>query len=183
MKPIALTTGEPAGVGPELCARLADRLWPAPLVLIGDQELLRQRGAPPLPEFDPADPAPLSVRHVPLRAPSKPGCLETANAPYVLEVLDTAIDGVLEGTFAAIVTAPIQKSLIADSGRTFTGHTEYLAERSGTPLVVMMLARGHHAGARAPARRGHDPGRSSAGRYALHAAGHRRQRCPARHVP
>lgn len=139
MKPIALTTGEPAGVGPELCARLADRLWPAPLVLIGDRELLRQRGAPPLPEFDPTDPAPLSVRHVPLRAPSKPGCLEPANAPYVLEVLDTAIDGVLEGTFAAIVTAPIQKSLIADSGRIFTGHTEYLAERSGTPLVVMML--------------------------------------------
>jgi len=139
MKPIALTTGEPAGVGPELCARLADRLWPAPLVLIGDRELLRQRGAPPLPEFDPADPALLSVRHVPLRAPSKPGCLETANAPYVLEVLDTAIDGVLGGTFAALVTAPIQKSLIADSGRPFTGHTEYLAERSGTPLVVMML--------------------------------------------
>lgn len=139
MKPIAITTGEPAGVGPELCARLADRLWPAPLVLIGDRDLLRQRGVPPLPEFDPTDPAPLSVRHVPLRAPSMPGRLEPANASYVLEVLDTAIDGVLEGTFAAIVTAPIQKSLIADSGRIFTGHTEYLAERSGTPLVVMML--------------------------------------------
>jgi len=139
MKPIAITTGEPAGVGPELCARLADRLWPAPLVLIGDRELLRERGVPPLPEFDPTVPAPLSVRHVPLRAPSMPGRLEPANAPYVLEVLDTAIDGVLGGTFAAIVTAPIQKSLIADAGRPFTGHTEYLAERSGTPLVVMML--------------------------------------------
>ena len=139
MKPIAITTGEPAGVGPELCARLADRLWPAPLVLIGDRKLLRERGVSSLPEFDPADPAPLSIRHVPLRAPSIPGRLEPANAPYVLEVLDTAIDGVLGGLFSAIVTAPIQKSLIADAGHPFTGHTEYLAERSGTPLVVMML--------------------------------------------
>jgi 4-hydroxythreonine-4-phosphate dehydrogenase len=139
MKPIAITTGEPAGVGPELCARLADRLWPAPLVLIGDRGLLAERGVPPLPEFDPGEPAPLSIRHVPLRAPSKPGLLEPANAPYVLEVLDAAIDGVLDGTFDALVTAPIQKSLIAASGRPFTGHTEYLAERSGTPLVVMML--------------------------------------------
>ncbi|MBI5781813.1 MAG: 4-hydroxythreonine-4-phosphate dehydrogenase PdxA [Rhodocyclales bacterium] len=139
MKPIAITTGEPAGVGPELCARLADRLWPAPLVLIGDRGLLAERGVPPLPEFDPGAPAPLSIRHVPLRAPSKPGLLEPANAPYVLEVLDTAIDGMLDGTFDALVTAPIQKSLIAASGRPFTGHTEYLAERSGTPLVVMML--------------------------------------------
>ena len=79
--------------------------------------------------------------HLPLAAPSAPGRLDAANGPYVLQLLDRALAGCLQGEFAAMVTAPLHKGVINDAGiRGFTGHTEYLAEKTGTPLVVMMLA-------------------------------------------
>ncbi len=121
---IALTSGEPAGIGPELCVRLASQ---ADVVAIGDRSLLK--GAP-------------RIEHVPLARPVTPGRLDPANARYVLAVLDRAIRGCMSGEYAAMVTAPVQKSVINDAGIPFTGHTEYLAERSKTPQVVMMLVGG-----------------------------------------
>ena len=82
------------------------------------------------------------IEHVPLARPRVPGKLDVANAPYVLKVLDRAIRGCLEGEFQAMVTAPVQKSVINDAGVAFTGHTEYLAEKSGAEHVVMMLVGG-----------------------------------------
>ncbi|HSU78135.1 MAG TPA: 4-hydroxythreonine-4-phosphate dehydrogenase PdxA [Burkholderiales bacterium] len=129
---IALTSGEPAGVGPELCVRVARETafsahLCAELVVIGDRALLS--GAP-------------RVEHVPLARASTPGKLDPANARYVLAVLDRAIAGCRSGEFAAMVTAPVQKSVINDAGIAFTGHTEYLAEHSAAEHVVMMLVGG-----------------------------------------
>ena len=121
---IALTSGEPAGIGPELCVRLARQM---DLTVIGDQSLLA--GAP-------------HVAHVPLAHAAVAGRLDPANARYVLATLDRAIRGCLSGEFAAMVTAPVQKSVINDAGIAFTGHTEYLAEHTKTPHVVMMLVGG-----------------------------------------
>ena len=121
---IALTSGEPAGIGPELCVRLASEM---DVVVIGDRSLLA--GCP-------------RIEHVPLARPAVPGRLDPANARYVLAVLDRAIRGCLDGEFAAMVTAPVQKSVINDAGIAFTGHTEYLAEKSGGAPVVMMLVGG-----------------------------------------
>jgi 4-hydroxythreonine-4-phosphate dehydrogenase len=84
----------------------------------------------------------IEVEHVPLRRPCVPGKLDPANSRYVLEVLDRAIDGCLRGEYHAMVTAPVQKSVINDAGIVFTGHTEYLAERAQAPHVVMMLVGG-----------------------------------------
>ncbi|RKP58942.1 4-hydroxythreonine-4-phosphate dehydrogenase PdxA [Pararobbsia silviterrae] len=158
---IAITTGEPAGVGPELTAQaLAQALsmhadapstqageagasrWPGvQIVVIGDADLLAQRAARVgidwraiVARDD------VSVEHRALAAPSVAGRLDAANGRYVLGLLDAAIDGALEGRYAALVTAPLQKSTINDAGVPFTGHTEYLAERTRTPRVVMMLA-------------------------------------------
>jgi 4-hydroxythreonine-4-phosphate dehydrogenase len=133
--PIAVTSGEPAGIGPDVCLALAARANPAPSVVIGDRGVLEQRaaalGIATLPE----------IVHVPAPAPVVAGRLDARNARYVLDVLDRAIDGCLAGTFAAMVTAPVQKSVINDAGIPFTGHTEYLAERAHAD-VVMMLAGG-----------------------------------------
>ncbi len=147
---IAVTSGEPAGIGPDICLALA--AWQRNsavvtrqrLVVLGDRELLaaraRQLG------IDIGD---LEIRHIPLRAPCVPGRLDPANARYVLDLLDAACDGCLSGEYAAMVTAPVHKGVINDAGIPFTGHTEYLAERTGTPRVVMMLAgTGEHAGLR-----------------------------------
>lgn len=146
---IAITSGEPAGVGPELCAALAARAWPARLVVLGDAALLRERAAMAgidlqTQAYDAALPAPpvgvLEILHIPLAQAAQPGVLNVANAAYVLATLDAAIDGCLAGEFAAMVTAPVQKSTINEAGIAFSGHTEYLAERTHTPRVVMMLA-------------------------------------------
>lgn len=149
MKPvIAITTGEPAGIGPELCAALATCARPARLVLIGNLALLEARArqigsdARFLPyRAGAAEPAgALEVLDLPLAARAEAGRLNPANAAYVLRTLDVATDGCLAGEFAAMVTAPVQKSVINEAGIPFTGHTEYLAERTGTARVVMMLA-------------------------------------------
>ena len=137
MRPrLALTTGEPAGIGPEIALAALDPPLPADITLIGDSTLLAERvgGA----GREPIDP--LWIHHVPLAAPAQPGRLDVRNARYVLSTLDVAIDGCRSGRFDAIVTAPVQKSIINDAGIAFSGHTEYLAERTGTPRVVMMLA-------------------------------------------
>jgi 4-hydroxythreonine-4-phosphate dehydrogenase len=123
---IAVTSGEPAGIGPELCVKLAREALPARIVAIGDRSLFNA----------------VEVEHVPLRRPSVPGKLDAANSRYVLEVLDHAIDGCLRGEYDAMVTAPVQKSAINDAGIVFTGHTEYLAERAKAQHVVMMLVGG-----------------------------------------
>lgn len=151
---IALTSGEPAGIGPELCAMLAARQdLPCDLVCLGDRALLAGRAAAAgialqLRPYVPGEaPTPhrrgtLSVLDVPLAVRSDPGRLDPANARHVLALLDRAIDGARSGEFAAIATAPVQKSVINDAGTPFTGHTEYLADRTGAPLPVMLLVAG-----------------------------------------
>lgn len=131
---IAITTGEPAGIGPEIaCAAAAALPAGVEAVLLGDAALLAQRGAGAMP-------AAVSVEHLPLAVPCTPGVLDVRNARYVLALLDRAVDGCLRGEFAAMVTAPVQKSLIAAAGLPFSGHTEYLAARTGAAHVVMLLA-------------------------------------------
>ncbi|HEX9179035.1 MAG TPA: 4-hydroxythreonine-4-phosphate dehydrogenase PdxA [Burkholderiales bacterium] len=147
---LAITAGEPAGVGPELCAMLAGQDLPARVVVVGDRELLRERARLIGIELAIADYAPgaapppgaLQVLHLPLTRPSDPGRPDPANARYVLATLERALEGCLSGEFAAMVTAPVHKSVINDAGVPFTGHTEFLAEHTATPRVVMMLAGG-----------------------------------------
>jgi len=135
---IAITTGEPAGIGPEIsavAAALADVL-DAELTLVGDESLIVERARAAGRRL----PARVEIHHVPLAVPARAGKLDAANAAYVLAVLDHAIDGALSGRYGAIVTAPVQKSVINDAGVPFTGHTEYLAARARAAQVVMMLA-------------------------------------------
>lgn len=142
---IAITTGEPAGVGPELTAAAlagASARWPGVrFTVLGDAALIEARaGAVGVDWPLLAGAGQVGVAHRPLKVPAQAGRLDAANGRYVLGLLDDAIDGALAGTFDAIVTAPLQKSTINDAGVPFTGHTEYLAERTGTARVVMMLA-------------------------------------------
>ena len=149
---IALTSGEPAGIGPDICVKLAQATHPADLVVLGDPELLATRAeALGLPlELDtawekrgPAQTAGhLKVLPLRLRGPCTAGRVDPANAPYVIEMLERAADGCLQGTFDALVTAPLHKGVINDAGIAFTGHTEFLAERCHAPQPVMMLAAG-----------------------------------------
>ena len=155
---IAVTCGEPAGIGPEIALRAAwEMRADVNCVLLGDAAFLALTAA----ALDPAirllalshqaldnDGLPtlpvdrIAVVDCPLAVPVAPGRLDKQNARAVLQTLDLAIEGALRGTFAAIVTAPLQKSVINDAGVPFTGHTEYLAEKTATPQVVMMLAGG-----------------------------------------
>ncbi len=147
---LAITSGEPAGIGPDLCAALPRREWPARLVVLGDREMIAARIHAVEPSLDiidyTRDGAPregcLEVLHVPLAMPASAGKLDPVNARYVLDVLDRAIAGCKSGEFAGMVTAPVHKGIICDAGVPFSGHTEYLAEATGTPLVVMMLVGG-----------------------------------------
>lgn len=151
---IALTTGEPAGIGPEIAlvaaARFALDHRDFRVVLIGDFAMLlaRSKTLVPVPELTPfvdgallPDRA-LEVLHVPLGTRSEAGKLDAKNAPSVLATLDAAIDGCLTGRFQAVATAPVQKSIINEAGIPFTGHTEYLAMRAHALGVVMMLVGG-----------------------------------------
>jgi 4-hydroxythreonine-4-phosphate dehydrogenase len=132
---IAVTSGEPAGIGPDICLQLAERAWPARLVVLGDRELFAARAV----MLD-LDASAITIHHVPLRKSALAGRCDAANARYVLDMLDVALDGCVSGDYAAMVTAPVQKSIINDAGIAFSGHTEYLADRTATPRVVMMLA-------------------------------------------
>lgn len=134
-KPIVVTSGEPAGIGPELCLQLAVRSWPVPLVVLGDRDLLASRA-----RMLGLDIGALEILHLPLAASAIAGQPNVANARYVLQLLDRALAGCIAGEFSAMVTAPVHKGIINDAGIAFTGHTEYLAEHTGTPRVVMLLA-------------------------------------------
>ncbi len=149
---LALTVGEPAGIGPDICVDLV-RAAPEPqieLVLIGDRHLLAERAAAlghvvRLVPFEPGEPAApptpgtVPVLHVDLPRRPPPGRPDPANALALLEGLDHAVRGCLEGRFDAMVTAPLDKGVINDAGIPFSGHTEYLAARCGAAQVVMLL--------------------------------------------
>lgn len=148
---LALTTGEPAGIGPDLTVLAAQSVRDYELVAIGDATLLQQRARelrltlnclpydPQLPRYQ--QPAgELTVLHVPLGTTVSAGKLDTANAAYVLRTLDSAIALCLSNELAAMVTAPVHKGIINDAGIAFSGHTEYLANKTATQQVVMMLA-------------------------------------------
>ena len=133
--PIVITSGEPAGIGPDICLRLAQRTWPIPLVVLGDRELLLARA-----KAQDVNPDGLVIRSLDLAAPCLAGSLNRQNSSYVLRMLDTAIAACLAGEYSAMVTAPVHKGIINDAGIPFSGHTEYLAAKTATPRVVMMLA-------------------------------------------
>jgi 4-hydroxythreonine-4-phosphate dehydrogenase len=149
MAPIALTAGEPAGIGPDLCLVAASKPRRWPLVCLADRELLAERARRLKLQIDFSDyriggeirhsAGTLSVLHEPLATQCVAGRLEVKNAHAVLALIDRAVDGCLAGEFAAMVTAPVQKSLINQAGVPFSGHTEYIAARSRAPLPVMML--------------------------------------------
>jgi 4-hydroxythreonine-4-phosphate dehydrogenase len=132
---IAVTSGEPAGIGPDICLRLADRSWPVRLVVLGDRNLLTARA-----RALGLDASRIEIRDVPLQQPALAGRLDPANARYVLDILDVALAGCRRGDYAAMVTAPVHKGIINDAGIPFSGHTEYLADHTATPRVVMMLS-------------------------------------------
>ncbi|MEH3022171.1 MAG: 4-hydroxythreonine-4-phosphate dehydrogenase PdxA [Pseudomonas oryzihabitans] len=148
----ALTPGEPAGIGPDLCLLLARDAQPHPLIAIASRDLLAARAielglaidlidvAPAAWPDSPAAAGALYVWDTPLGAPVVTGQLDTANAAYVLETLTRAGHGCLDGIFAGMITAPVHKGVINDGGVAFSGHTEFLAELTGTPQVVMLLA-------------------------------------------
>ncbi|MCL2161565.1 MAG: 4-hydroxythreonine-4-phosphate dehydrogenase PdxA [Betaproteobacteria bacterium] len=147
---LAVTSGEPSGVGPELCARLPERKWPAHLVVIGDIELIEERleragralvVRPWQPGMKP-EAGVFDVLHCPLACPALTGKSSPKNAAYVLSILDHALEGCTRGVFDGMVTAPVHKGVICDAGIPFSGHTEYFAARTHTPQVVMMLVGG-----------------------------------------
>jgi len=148
---LALTAGEPAGIGPDLCVQIAQLGLPFTLVVIADKELLQERARLlrlPLTITDYSsctelkpEKGDLNVLHIPLAQVTMPGKLNATNAPYVLRTLERAIVGCVNGEFDAMVTAPVHKGIINDAGISFTGHTEYLAQlTNGRP--VMMLTGG-----------------------------------------
>jgi 4-hydroxythreonine-4-phosphate dehydrogenase len=148
----ALTPGEPAGIGPDLCLLLAREAQPYPLIAIASRALLTARAVElglsidlleVAPAAWPETPAPAGALYVwdtPLGAPVVTGQLDTTNAHYVLQTLTRAGQGCLDGTFAGMITAPVHKGVINDGGVAFSGHTEFLAELTKTPQVVMLLA-------------------------------------------
>ncbi|HSM98301.1 MAG TPA: 4-hydroxythreonine-4-phosphate dehydrogenase PdxA [Gallionella sp.] len=150
-----VTAGEPAGIGPDLCVQLAAAPPGIPFAVIADKNLLLQRAARLGIDLQVRDFASqesrdrerhlgpvLSVIDVPLMAECQPGVLNAANSEYVLATLRRAVQGCQAGEFSAMVTAPVHKGIINDAGIAFSGHTEFLAEQTGTKLVVMMLVGG-----------------------------------------
>jgi len=144
---IVLTPGEPAGIGPDLAALAPWGGLDCRTVIAADPCLLAERAAQrrrvaDWPEYDPASPHAVSVLPVTLPRPAAAGRLDPRNATYVLDSLARAVDGCLAGDFDALVTGPVNKSVINDAGIRFSGHTEFLAERTGGQRAVMMLAAG-----------------------------------------
>ncbi len=150
---IVITSGEPAGIGPDTCVSLALSDWDCDLVVAADAKMLAAAAAAlnlplriePYDSSRPSEPhraGTLRVLDIATAGPVTPGVLEPGNAAYVLRLLDRACDGCRNGEFDAMVTAPVQKSVIMDAGFAFSGHTEYLAQRCRVALPVMMLAGG-----------------------------------------
>lgn len=145
---IALTPGEPAGIGPDLAIRLVQHQLtnepPFRLVLVADPELLCQRASAlgintDLPIWSSGTATPASVLPVKTKVAVTPGVLDVNNSPYVINTLKQAIDGCKNGSFDALVTGPVHKGIINAAGIPFTGHTEFLAEQCGVDNIVMML--------------------------------------------
>jgi 4-hydroxythreonine-4-phosphate dehydrogenase len=150
---LIITSGEPAGIGPDLCLAIAARAWPCDLRVAADATVLLDRNAllhagisiescAPDAPGQMHQPGTLRLLHIPTQSPVRPGHLDQANARYVLALLDAAVRGCLDGSYDAMVTAPVQKSIINEAGITFYGHTEYLAERIGNCFPVMLLTAG-----------------------------------------
>lgn len=150
---LAVTSGEPAGIGPDLCLQLAQHAQEQVLVVLADKALLQQRATQlgltvELVDYrggGPVQPLPagsLYVLHQPLAQAVQAGELNSANSHYVLNLLSRAVAGCRSGEFAGMITAPVHKGVINDAGIPFTGHTEFLAEQTGTAQVVMMLVGG-----------------------------------------
>ncbi|NGZ62980.1 4-hydroxythreonine-4-phosphate dehydrogenase PdxA [Vibrio aestuarianus] len=151
IKRIVVTAGEPAGIGPDLVLALSKEDWAHQLIVCADKTLLEQRAQQlginvKLEDYDSsAEPTPqqagsLVVDHIPLATPVVTGKLDEANGHYVLNTLERAALGCMNDEFDAIVTGPVHKGVINRAGVAFSGHTEFFAEKSNTPLVVMMLA-------------------------------------------
>jgi len=145
---IAVTSGEPAGIGPDVCLALARKRFAARIVVLGDREMLEGRARQLGLRVQLSDPGAgltegsIACLHIPLSHPCQAGTLDPRNAPYVISLIDRAIEGCKAGEFHALTTAPVHKGVINDGGIPFIGHTEYLAERTGAAQVVMMLAGG-----------------------------------------
>lgn len=151
IKPLVITPGEPAGVGPDLIISLAQMSWDLPWVVCADPQLLKTRAELlnlplSLVEYDPASPpqthtpSQICVLPIALHTNVIPSTLDTRNGLYVVETLARACDGCLNGEFSALVTGPVHKGIINDASVHFTGHTEFFADRSHCERVVMMLA-------------------------------------------
>ncbi|MBC6428024.1 MAG: 4-hydroxythreonine-4-phosphate dehydrogenase PdxA [Cellvibrionales bacterium] len=148
---LAITAGEPAGIGPDILLQCATRPQAGPLVAIADPDLLSHRAtqlgldidlvrwAPPT-ALAAHRPGILPVYAVPARVPPVAGTLDVRNAAYVIQTLDSACEQVLDGTLAALVTAPVHKGVLNEAGIPFSGHTEFLCERTDAQRVLMMLA-------------------------------------------
>ncbi len=136
LNPIAYTLGEPAGIGPDIILQLSQCCELHDIVVIGDKHVLAERAE----ALGMSVPNSLNIEHVEFSGPSWVGKANKNNVQGVLTMLDVAIDGCLEGRFSAMVTGPLHKGIINEAGVAFSGHTEYLAERTRTPLPVMLLA-------------------------------------------
>jgi 4-hydroxythreonine-4-phosphate dehydrogenase len=149
MLPLYVTSGEPAGIGPDICLSLAGRVDERPVVVLADMQMLQQRAEQldnhvELVAYQGQQQSSLSgqlfVEHVPLIEAVESGQLNPANAAYVIEQLRRSADYAMSGCSVGVATAPVQKSVINDAGITFSGHTEYYQEFAGVDRVVMMLA-------------------------------------------
>ena len=149
MLPLYVTSGEPAGIGPDICLSLAGRVDERPVVVLADMQMLQQRAEQldnhvELVAYQGQQQSSLSgqlfVEHVPLIEAVESGQLNPANAAYVIEQLRRSADYAMSGRSVGVATAPVQKSVINDAGITFSGHTEYYQEFAGVDRVVMMLA-------------------------------------------
>lgn len=150
---IALTPGEPAGIGPDLCIQLAQQDLPCEIIVIASAQLLKDRAAQlglplQITEFDSALPAAaqaaghLTVLPVELAEPVKSGQLNPANSRYVLKTITKATKGCIDGTFDAMTTGPVHKGIINDAGLPFSGHTEFIAGITGGHPVMMLATPG-----------------------------------------
>ena len=149
MLPLYVTSGEPAGIGPDICLNLANRQDLRPVVVLADIDMLKQRIEQLGLEVElvlysgqtePSLNGQLYVEHIALAKPVILGCLDAENASYVLEQLHRSADYALSGKSVGVATAPVQKSIINDAGIVFSGHTEYYQEFAHVDRVVMMLA-------------------------------------------
>lgn len=147
---IAVTPGEPAGVGPDLVIELAQQEWPAQLVIFADETMMQERAEAlnlplKLTPFQPGETriqekGELFIQAIPVAVPVEPGVLNSENGHYVVETLRQACQANIEGDFDAVVTGPVNKGIINKAGISFSGHTEFFAHQSNTIDVVMLLA-------------------------------------------